>query len=103
MKKNKETFPFQVILYVEDSKLKFIPGSHVVIKSKEYEKKQKMIYPKAGDILCFHGGLLHAGAGFKEKNVRLHFYMSKKDTYREQDRVEECIQILEPRRKKKSL
>ncbi|KAG5176820.1 hypothetical protein JKP88DRAFT_227325 [Tribonema minus] len=75
--KHNNSFPVGVIISLHDSgELHVWPGSFDATEVNE--KDRVTVRLDAGDIILFHGALIHAGAGYEgddgEYHLRLHFY-----------------------------
>jgi ectoine hydroxylase-related dioxygenase (phytanoyl-CoA dioxygenase family) len=57
--------------------------NNMSIKRKKIKKKAKKMSP--GDIFVFRGDLIHAGAGYKKHNTRLHCFLDSPLVSREQN------------------
>lgn len=75
--KHNDSFPVGVIISLHDGgELHVWPGSFDTMDVNE--KDRVTVRLNAGDIILFHGALIHAGAGYEgddgEYHLRLHFY-----------------------------
>ncbi len=86
-----EDVPLGCLVAVEICKLYVWRGSHRLSGLKEEllkgvkEIKPTVIYLRPGDGIVFRGDTIHAGAEYKERNVRLHVYIDSPAVNREKN------------------
>ena len=79
---SEKPFPFQVLVFVDTA------GGALTVK---LASGLQTVNFEFGDIVVFHGGMVHAGAAYATENVRLHFYMDVKGISREENTIEGVV------------